>query len=62
MLFVALAADGRTVSLAGAERWEREGLMRLKRQEPFFCPACRQDSHFAPSQRKSGGFFRSDVE
>lgn len=43
MLFVALAADGRTVSLAGAERWEREGLMRLKRQEPFFCPACRQE-------------------
>ncbi|AGE21305.1 MULTISPECIES: competence protein CoiA [Geobacillus] len=43
MLFVALSADGRTVSLAGAERWEREGLMRLKRQEPFFCPACRQE-------------------
>nr|WP_231578537.1 competence protein CoiA family protein [Geobacillus kaustophilus] len=42
-LFVALSTDGRPVSLAGAEKWEQERLMRLKRQEPFFCPACRQE-------------------
>jgi competence CoiA-like predicted nuclease len=42
-LFVAISAEGRPVSLAGAEAWGRERLERLKGDGPFFCPACRNE-------------------
>jgi len=42
-LFVAISADGRSISLAGAERWSPERLVQLRNAEPFFCPACRKE-------------------
>ncbi|WP_143424842.1 MULTISPECIES: competence protein CoiA [Geobacillus] len=42
-MFVAISADGRPISLAGAERWSPERLVELRNDEPFFCPACRKE-------------------
>lgn len=51
-LFVAISADGRTISLAGVERWNRERLMQLRNGEPFFCPACRKEVVLRSGRRR----------
>ena len=39
-------------------QWWKPKILEIKNLEP----GSRYNSHFAPSRRKSGGFFRSDVE
>ncbi|WP_256834386.1 competence protein CoiA [Parageobacillus thermoglucosidasius] len=41
ILLVALLRNGEVVSLAKA--WTKEELVRLKRKESFFCPACKRE-------------------
>lgn len=41
VLLVALLRNGKVVSLA--EAWTKEELVRLKKSEAFFCPACKRE-------------------